>query len=583
MEQYRILIADRNYSSWYFTALDNQKPLDIPEEYRCAVIPAEQKLFTTDVIEFVCDNGRFAPKLIFSPFRCQQMIAGVLLLENNKTFGRNESKKRLLYKCVPDDKHLPAFLVPYDIKLGFSKKIKNKYVVFKYDHWKDKHPHGVLVEVLGDVDCLDVFYEYQLYCKSLHISLTDFNNSAKNTLKTHSIDEYISLISSNTQYNVHDISTKNRYIFSIDPHNSTDYDDAFSISPLHDCPHKYRVCIYIANVYFWLETLGLWKSFSKRVSTIYLPDRKRPMLPSVLSDNLCSLQSGQPRFAFSLEMVVDSETREIDPTSMEFKNALIYVNKNHTYESVELGDDEHYLSLLSLTKKLDKGVRDSHDVVVYWMVMFNSVCGEKLAKAKTGIFRSMTVLNENTGADIPEYLEADTKRVIHLWNNTMGQYMLIGENSDVGHFMMKMKNYIHITSPIRRLVDLLNQMIFITQFGMIDKLGKGASEFLEYWVGQLDYVNTSMKSIRKVQNECEMLRKCVLQPEITKQKHVGVVFNRVDKNNGLYSYMVYLEELKMLYRLTTQQYLDEYVSREFSIFVFEDEHSFVKKMKLQIQ
>ena len=30
-----------------------------------------------------------------------------------------ENKKRLLYKCVPDDIHLPAFLVPYDVKIGF--------------------------------------------------------------------------------------------------------------------------------------------------------------------------------------------------------------------------------------------------------------------------------------------------------------------------------------------------------------------------------------------------------------------------------------------------------------------------------
>ena len=40
-------------------------------------------------------------------------IAGVLVLEGNKTYGRK--KKRLLYKCIPDDKYLPAFLVPYDI------------------------------------------------------------------------------------------------------------------------------------------------------------------------------------------------------------------------------------------------------------------------------------------------------------------------------------------------------------------------------------------------------------------------------------------------------------------------------------
>ena len=73
-----------------------------------------------------------------------------------------EKKKRLLYKCIPDDKYLPAFLVPYDIKMGFQKKLINKYVVFKFQSWDDKHPHGSLIETLGDVNNLEVFYEYQL-------------------------------------------------------------------------------------------------------------------------------------------------------------------------------------------------------------------------------------------------------------------------------------------------------------------------------------------------------------------------------------------------------------------------------------
>ena len=189
------------------------------------------------------------------------------MLEQNKTYGRNETKKRLLYKCIPDDKHLPAFLVPYEIKLGFTKHLKNKYVTFKYDHWNHQHPHGQLVEVLGDVDNLDVFYEYQLYCKSLHISMTDFTNKTRNMLKQHTNEEYIQLIASNQQYNIHTVSPNSTYIFTIDPPTSTDYDDAFSILPRGN---NYVVSIYIANVYFWLETLDLWKSFSKRVSTIYL-------------------------------------------------------------------------------------------------------------------------------------------------------------------------------------------------------------------------------------------------------------------------------------------------------------------------
>ena len=63
-------------------------------------------------------------------------MPGVLLLDGNKTYGRQKNgnkikQGKLLYKCIPDDMRLPAFLVPYEIKnMGFSKVFKNLYVLF---------------------------------------------------------------------------------------------------------------------------------------------------------------------------------------------------------------------------------------------------------------------------------------------------------------------------------------------------------------------------------------------------------------------------------------------------------------------
>ena len=73
-------------------------------------------------------------------------------------------------------------------------------------------------------------------------------------------------------------------VYCIDPHQSTDFDDAFGIKLHYDeelgCVVT-KLSIYISNVSILLDHLGLWKSFSTRVSTIYLPDRKRPMLPTI--------------------------------------------------------------------------------------------------------------------------------------------------------------------------------------------------------------------------------------------------------------------------------------------------------------
>ena len=89
-----------------------------------------------------------------------------------------------------------------------------------------------------------------------------------------------------------------RYIFSIDPETSKDFDDAFDIETVG--PDTVRISVYISNVSFWMDAMDLWDSFKNRISSIYLPDRKRPMLPTVLSDALCSLTQNDERFALEL-------------------------------------------------------------------------------------------------------------------------------------------------------------------------------------------------------------------------------------------------------------------------------------------
>ena len=321
MTKYKILINDRNYSNFSF--VDDETHEDIVMNTINGLInikPIEAKMFTKDV--FLYDNTNVT--ITFSHIRTGVLIAGILMLENNRTFGRSMNKKRLLYKCIPDDKHLPAFLVPYEIQIAFSKIQKNKYVLFKFENWDDKHPHGILVDTLGNVGDLDVFYEYQLHCKSLHVSLTDFTNKTREQLQKKSQDEYIDQMIHNPNYHIEDRRNINN-IFSIDPVGSSDFDDAFSIEHLKEV-NQYKISIYIANVYFWLETLGLWKSFSSRVSTIYLPDRRRPMLPTVLSDNLCSLQEGHSRFAFCMDIVFN-ESKVIQ--SLDYKNVVRSLNLSY--------------------------------------------------------------------------------------------------------------------------------------------------------------------------------------------------------------------------------------------------------------
>ena len=74
--------------------------------------------------------------------------------------------------------------------------------------------------------------------------------------------------------------------------------------------------------------LSLWESFSERVSTIYLPDRKRPMLPTILSENLCSLVEKTDKLAFTMDLYIKDDRIE----KVEYCNTRINVRKNYHYE-----------------------------------------------------------------------------------------------------------------------------------------------------------------------------------------------------------------------------------------------------------
>jgi len=577
--QYRFLIENRSYTDWKIINVDTN--VEIDSSLFPKINPIQEKIFSKDIFTYDFENPQIPPKMIHSNVKSGIELAGVLVLQSNKTYGRTANKKRLLYKCIPDDRHYPFFLVPFEPKMGFSKTQKNKYIIFKFDHWKEQIPHGLITETLGDVGELNVFYEYQLYCKSLHLSLTSFTNKVKEQIQKKKTDEFILQIMNNPDFQVED--RRNRSVFTIDPKGSTDFDDGFSISP-GNIEGTWNVSVYIANVYFWLETMGLWKSFSSRVSTIYLPDRRRPMLPTILSENLCSLQQNEDRFVFVMDLVVTDSGNIL---AISFKNAVITVYKNYEYEEPQLlYNDASYRQLFDISFKMNQTIKDSHDLVSHWMVFMNQKCGEYMANHKIGIFR--TAVNTSSFNHILENqpsisnLPLHSQRVIQNWKHTAGQYTLFKDGLSLNHICMNIESYIHITSPIRRLVDLLNQMWMSMTLSIISNVSADAMTFFENWLHKMECINTSMRSIRKIQTDCELMHRCFTNPEIMDILHEGIIFDKMVKNDGTMVYMVYLENIKLLSRIHTHIPLENYSRRNFKVFLFEDEEKVKRKIRLQL-
>jgi|SaaInlV_150m_DNA_4_1039716.scaffolds.fasta_scaffold00447_15 exoribonuclease R len=571
-----ILIHNREYTDYTLFELKTNRKIT-NEEIIKNIDPISNKLFSNDIIEYDTESKNVRIKQSFT--KKMKNIAGVIITNDNKTYGRY--KKKLLYKCIPNQNTLPVFLVPYQVKQGFYKTNINKYAIFEFKEWtKDqKHPICTLNNTLGDVSNLNVFYEYQLYCNSLFNSIKPFIKATQKKFKGKNEDEYIEIIKH--KYNIEDLTNnKDLYIFSIDPECSLDYDDAISIQKKNKNEHI--VSIYIANVPLWLDILNLWDSFTDRISTIYLPNRKRPMLPTILSDELCSLQEKKKRFAFCMDVHVDSCGNIMD---IKYRSCLIKVDKNYSYEESELIKNEHYSRMFNIVSHMRNkyplidSINNSHYLVAYLMIFMNYHCAIKMQNEKCGIYRSVVLKDKNE--NIPDTVNKEIKQFITLWKCTIGQYTLYDNIKE--HKMISKRGldvYMHITSPIRRLVDLLN--IAIMQQNMkVFKLSESYESFQKKWIDNLEYINKTMRSIRKVQNTCELLTMCSSNPDVLHNKYNGYIFDKILTHKNQYQYMVYIPELKLLNKIILNEEYNNYSKFDFKLYIFTDEYNVKKKIRLQ--
>jgi exoribonuclease R len=565
---YKLYVSDREYNEISVVFSKDLKPTDI------TIDAIGNKMFTQDIFDII--NGKVIVQ--HSTVKNSCSIPAVLVLEGNKMFGRYKDK--FLYKCVPDDKRLPIFLVPYKIKPGFNKKVINKYVTFEFRNWDSKHPMGVITQTIGDVNILPNFYEYQLYCKSLYASIQDFTKKTMRKLKTKSENEFIDEIIRDYKL----VDRRNDKVYSIDPSLSKDFDDAFSFKYIDD-----NICslsIFISNVAIWLDALDLWSSFSNRIATIYLPDRKRPMLPTVLSDALCSLQEERTRFAFTLQIDFDIENMKI--IKYNFTNSAIRVTKNLRYDTEEQETNLMYLKLKAFIFKLNKikdfrymeSIDTSHEVVAYLMILMNYISAKEMKSKKVGIYRSAKY-NDISKYNPPEEATTKVKKFLKMWQSSGGTY--VKYDNIEGHEILDLDAYVHITSPIRRLVDLLNILQFQDALNLV-KLSENSSSFYDRWTSaeSFEYINLTMRSIRKVQNDCSLLKLCVDNKEIMNIEHNGFIFDKLVRNDGLFQYMVYLEDLNMVNRIASRFEYDNYSLHKCKLFIFGDEVRLKQKIRIEV-
>jgi ribonuclease R len=142
------------------------------------------------------------------------------------------------------------------------------------------------------------------------------------------------------------------HILCIDPENARDHDDAISIEETKD---GYILGVHIADLsHFVKPGTALDFEAQKRAFTQYMPWAAYPMLPEVLSTDLCSLKEGENRFSFSCIIRLDKKCRII---KYRFAKALIKVSRSISYEeAMKLFEkkDKHVCQLARVAEALRK-------------------------------------------------------------------------------------------------------------------------------------------------------------------------------------------------------------------------------------
>lgn len=242
--------------------------------------------------------------------RAKSGFAGVLIKNNGA------------YILEPDDTRMYTNILVLEKDLNGAKpgdKVFGKIIL-----WKDQKsmPEGVITDIFGrpgenNAEMLSIARE-----RGFDASFSEeIEREAKN-IKERGISE--SDYAGRKDF-------RKTLTFTIDPDNAKDFDDAISFRQISE--EEFEIGVHIADVTHYVrENSAIEEEARRRGTSVYLVDRTIPMLPEVLSNDLCSLVPYTDRLTMSAVFVLDRQARV---KKSWFGPAVINSNKRFTYEEAE--------------------------------------------------------------------------------------------------------------------------------------------------------------------------------------------------------------------------------------------------------
>ncbi|WP_028121743.1 ribonuclease R [Epilithonimonas tenax] len=227
-------------------------------------------------------------------------------------------------------------------KNHFNQAEDGDKVIVKMREWRpgSKNPEGEIIQVLGtpgdhETEIHAILAEYGL----------PYNFEPEVEHDADQIDRSINTEEVAKRWDMRDICT-----FTIDPKDAKDFDDALSIQKLEN--GLWQIGVHIADVSHYVKPGTILDDEAyKRATSVYLVDRVVPMLPEVLSNDVCSLRPNEDKFTFSAVFELDEDAKI---HKQWFGRTVIHSDRRFSYEEAQERIETQEGDLTTEILQLDK-------------------------------------------------------------------------------------------------------------------------------------------------------------------------------------------------------------------------------------
>ena len=285
------------------------------EDFQDDIYIAEQNRHTA------MNNDKVAVRIIQSGgsrHKREGEIVRIIERANKTIVGTFERQKHCGFVRPDDERIREDIYIPLD-KTGGARS--SARVLAAITQWPEegRKAEGEITEVLGYDGDKDLDIKVIMARHGLPFSFPkDVEAEAER------IDKHVAWEEGRRDY-------RDRQLITIDSEDAKDLDDAIDVVKLPN--GNFRLGVYIADVSYYVRPhTALDDEAYNRGTSVYLVDRVIPMLPTALSNDICSLNAGQDRYSMTCVMEIDPSGKVV---GADIGPAVICVKRRCNYKEIK--------------------------------------------------------------------------------------------------------------------------------------------------------------------------------------------------------------------------------------------------------